>query len=194
MAFTSSTLGNLRNQARRNSIPLQGMISPEGEIAKASEYHPPEPLQKATVRATTNGTDATRHGEVPQARVPLNVRNMRARTEWPMESTRPTPWEPAADRIYGNGLFRRYPSGNIDVKYALGVIEPALRKSYIGIPLNENEALATSAVFPDLKYKDLPKSLVSLKAPLSKSECSAIRASVSPESVDILRALGVPVC
>lgn len=189
MAFKKSTIGALQNSAYHGMLPVVPMATPpSNELAKSSYMK----IEKATkVRSTTNGTDAVRHGGSPQARVPLNIRNMRHGTEWPLENMARDAWEPAANRIYGNGLFRRYPSGQIDVKYASYVVEQALRKSYMGIPLTENEALACSAVFPDMKFQDVTPSMVTRKAPLSKSESSAIRCSVTQETADILRALGL---
>ena len=114
-------------------------------------------------------------------RVPLNMRPKNTTTQWPM-ANRPANISVAPDsRNYGTGLFRRYPNGEIDYKYAKGFVEDALCKMKLGIALTELQAASISAVFPDKVFKGLPKSIVRLKAYLSAEEARCLRGMLEYE-------------
>ena len=107
-------------------------------------------------------------------RVPIN-RQLVKTTPWPVANRPANISKPVPSRNYGTGLFRRYPDGTIDLNYAKGYVEDAKRKLEKGIPLQELEAVALSAVYPNVHFDGLPKSVVNIKGRLTSQEAESIR-------------------
>ncbi len=184
--ISSGVASNLFNRPRQ----VGRTVSPMDMIKAKQEY---EVFEPSDWKPTTNGTDAVRHtmGQMDRSQVPLNVRNRRWGTRWPADN-RPTQLVELSDsRVYGHGLFKRYPNGQIDYRYAMDIVEKAVRKSYIGIPLTETEALATSAVFPDMRYKSITSEDLRLRAPISASEAAILRKTIGQETLDMLNSMGI---
>lgn len=116
------------------------------------------------------------------AHVPLHLRRCLQTSTWPSPpSPQYQPQLPLPSRNYGNGLFRRYATGALDVDWAKGLVLEARRKVKAEIPLQEVEALALSAVFPQLEFEGLPREIVAVKAFLTPSERFAIQCKIQCE-------------
>lgn len=138
------------------------------------------------------GNAGSPQGAAPNlSRIPINQRPAAKTTVWPAENRPTTPFIPTDSRNYGNGLFRRYPNGELDYGWAKSVVEEAIRKSKIGLPLTENEALSVSAVFPKFSFQGLPASIVAIKARLSATEAEKIRKTLSIGAKAVLDSMGV---
>jgi len=108
--------------------------------------------------------------------IPLHLR--RRTSNWPFENRPTGSIVPSQEsRNIGHGLWRRYPNGAIDIGYAKGIVQEALRKSNLGIALTEFEALAMSSVL-GFKFQNLPESVVRVKAPLSNDEALLLRTAI----------------
>jgi len=77
---------------------------------------------------------------------------------------------PSSARNIGNTIWRRYPNGDLDVRYAISKLRESLRKYKTGMPVNETDALRISSVFPDITFDNLPKEMVNIKAFLNGQE------------------------
>jgi len=128
-------------------------------------------------------------GPFNQSRVPINRMPAARGTQWPVEN-RPNNLHVYPESRTYKGIFRRYPNGTLDYMWATGQVEEAVRKFGKGIPLTENEALATSAVFPEIEFHGLPKSIVKSKAALTEQEVLRIQKTLSSETVDTLFSMG----
>lgn len=93
-------------------------------------------------------------------------------------------------RNVGNTIWRRYPNGSLDTRDAVSKLREALRRFRTGAPLNETDALTISSVYPEYKFKELPKETVSRKAFLSTEERNAMQQrNVELENDEALRAV-----
>lgn len=110
--------------------------------------------------------------------LPLKVRARMSRSKWPIPNRTIDPKVMPASRNYGT-IWRRYPNGTMDLGWAYGKLSEAIDKFATGIPLNENDALAISSVFPEKEFSNLPKLIVDVKAFLSAHERDALRAKCS---------------
>jgi len=125
------------------------------------------------------------------ARIPINQRPQHTTTPWPVENRDVEPFIPSPSRNYGTGLFRRYPNGDLDFEWAKSVVDEAIRKSKIGLPLQEFDALSLSAVFPEITFKGLPAQIVDIKARLSKAEKEKLRQTLHENAKAVLQSMGV---
>ncbi len=125
------------------------------------------------------------------SKVPLNMRARMTTTQWPVKNRPVGPQLQSPSRNYGNGLFRRYPDGQVDIGWAKSVVDEGLRKSSAGIPLTENEALAVTSVFPSVRFEGLPPDIVAVKAFLKPTERVRIQKALVWTSRQALASLGV---
>lgn len=88
-------------------------------------------------------------------------------------------------RVNGNELFRRYPSGQLDVQHAVNTVLNALHraKDSAGVnQLNSMEQTALSCLFPgsfDYIAPDMAPSVATVQLRLSPAEVSLIRTKVA---------------
>jgi hypothetical protein len=125
------------------------------------------------------------------SKIPINQRPKNTTTRWPVENREVQPFIPPTSRNYGTGLFRRYPNGELDYEWAKSVVDEAIRKAKIGLPLQEFDALSLSAVFPEMAFKGLPQSIVDIKARLSTMEKERLRQSLHNNAKAVLESMGV---
>ena len=165
------------------------IVSSESEVSKAISLgqQREEGWNGDMIRAGKAGSP---QGAAPNlSRIPINQRPAARTTAWPVENRPMKSFLPSDSRNYGNGLFRRYPNGELDYGWAKSVVEESIRKSKIGLPLTENEALALSTLFPNFAFKGLPSGIVDIKARLSAAEKDKLRQTISHGALVVLSSM-----
>lgn len=144
----------------------------EGEVTRqAKRGQEIKPVQTDNVQ---QGTDYKPRPNL--ADIPMSARARYMTTPQQALNRQIKPSMLPESRNIGNTIWRRYPDGTIDFRDAVTRLREALRRFRTGAPINEGDALIISSVYPEYKFKNLPESVVNIKAFLADTERQNIRA------------------
>ena len=115
------------------------------------------------------------HYESPNfGNMPLKLRERSRNTKWPVNNRPLEMSELPPTRNVGR-LFRRYANGKLAYDDVIAKVKWVIIKYNEGlIPLNEQDRVMLSAVFPEIQFQGLPKEIIQIKAPLSERERKVI--------------------
>lgn len=120
----------------------------------------------------------------PLDKIPLKLRARYMRTKWPAQDRPEYATAPPSSRNIGHTLWRRYPNGSLDFRYAFQFIVEALRRFKEAPVINEVDALAISSVYPNIRFDNLPKEIVKIKAYLTPDEIKQLKEAVKQNVTD----------
>ena len=182
--MNSYEANNMMKSAGQRSRLWRGHQQRESaDINKAHPYVTATGGESAPIKRKEQlGTDY--HAPYNLAQAPLKLRERYSRTEWPAHNREDPISILPQNRNIGNIVWRRYPDGSLDFRYAMQMVVEALRRYKEGPVINEIDALIISSVLPNIHFEELPKEVVKLKAPLLPEEAQQLRDSVREQLTD----------